>query len=107
MKIEKKQNMLMSVWDRRKEILYGNWSVGDVIENNPTPECEVNDTEWYDGWAWVIYLLLPCIYSLSFIYYYYVLNLLPPQVEYTRNSLLLHNFIIYKISTNKSKKVIK
>ena len=39
----------MSVWDRRKEILYGNGSVGEVIQNNPTPECEVSGTECCDG----------------------------------------------------------
>ena len=42
-------DFLMSVWDRRKEILYGNGLVGDVNQNNPTPECEVNGTECYDG----------------------------------------------------------
>ena len=39
----------MSVWDRRKEILYGKGSIGKVGQNNPTPECEVNGTECYDG----------------------------------------------------------
>ena len=39
----------MSVWDRRKEILYGNGLVVEVSQNNPTPECEVNGTECYDG----------------------------------------------------------
>ena len=39
----------MSVWDRRKEILYGNEIVAEVSQNNPTPECEVNGTEFYDG----------------------------------------------------------
>ena len=38
----------MSFWDRRKEILYGNGSVVEVNQNNPTPECEVNGTECYD-----------------------------------------------------------
>ena len=42
-------DFLMSVWDRRKEILYGNGLVGEVNRNNPTPECEVNGTECYDG----------------------------------------------------------
>ena len=37
----------MSVWDRRKEILYGNGLVGEVNRSNPTPECEVNGTEWH------------------------------------------------------------
>ena len=39
----------MSVWDRRKEILYGNRSIGEVSQNNPTLECEVNGTQCYDG----------------------------------------------------------
>ena len=39
----------MSVWDRRKESLYGNGLVGEGNRNNPTPECEVNGTECYDG----------------------------------------------------------
>ena len=30
-------DLLMSVWDRGKEILYGNGSVGEVSRNNPTP----------------------------------------------------------------------
>ena len=28
-------DFLMSVWDRRKEILYGNGSAGDVIQTTP------------------------------------------------------------------------
>ena len=39
----------MSVWDMNKEILYGNDPVGEVNRNNPTPECEVNGTDCYDG----------------------------------------------------------
>ena len=39
----------MSVWDRRKEILYGNGLVVKINQNNPTLECKVNDTECYDG----------------------------------------------------------
>ena len=39
----------MSVWDRRKEILYRNGSVVEVNQNNPTRECTVNGTECYDG----------------------------------------------------------
>ena len=42
-------NFLMSVWDRRKEILYGNGLVVKVNQNNPTPECEVYGTECYDS----------------------------------------------------------
>ena len=40
----KVRDFLMSVWDRRKEILYGDGLVGEVIQNNLTPECEVNGT---------------------------------------------------------------
>ena len=39
----------MSVWERKKEILYGNGLVGEVNQNNFTPECEVNGTDCYDG----------------------------------------------------------
>ena len=39
----------MSVWDRRKETLYGKGLVGEVNRNNPTPESEVNVTECYGG----------------------------------------------------------
>ena len=39
----------MSVWDRRKEILYRNGLVGEVNCNSPTPEYEVNGTECYSG----------------------------------------------------------
>ena len=43
-------DFLMSVWDRRKESLYGNGSsTGKVSQYNPTPECVVNGTECYDG----------------------------------------------------------
>ena len=42
-------DFLMSVWDRRKEILYGNGLVGEVNRSNPTPECEVNGTKCFDG----------------------------------------------------------
>ena len=37
----------MSVWDRRKEILYGNGLSGEVNRNKLTRECEVNGTECY------------------------------------------------------------
>ena len=49
----------MSVWDRRKEILHGNRLVVEVNQNNPTLEYEVNGTESYDGWVWVIYVAVP------------------------------------------------
>ena len=39
----------LSVWDRRKEILYGNGLLVEVSQNNPTPECKVNGTECYDS----------------------------------------------------------
>ena len=42
-------DFLMSVWDRRKEILYGNGSIGEVSQNNPTPGCVVNGTGCYDS----------------------------------------------------------
>ena len=42
-------DVLMSVWDSRKEILYGNGSIGEVSQNNPTPECVVNGTGCYDS----------------------------------------------------------
>ena len=40
----------MSVWESRKEIMYGNGLVGEINRNNPTPECEFSGTECYDGW---------------------------------------------------------
>ena len=39
----------MSVWDRRQEILHGNGSIGEVSQNNPISEFEVNGTVCYDG----------------------------------------------------------
>ena len=42
-------NFLISVWDKRKDILYGNGSVVEFNQNNPTAECEVNGTKCYDG----------------------------------------------------------
>ena len=39
----------VSVWDRRKEILYTNGSACTAQQNNPTPGCMVNGTECYDG----------------------------------------------------------
>ena len=42
-------NFLMSVWERREEILYGNGLVCEVNQNNPTPECGVSGTKCYDG----------------------------------------------------------
>ena len=37
-------DFLLSVWDRRKEILYGKGSSNYVSQTNPTPECKVNGT---------------------------------------------------------------
>ena len=42
------REILMSVWDRREKILYGNGSVGKVNQNNPTPKCKLKGTECYD-----------------------------------------------------------
>ena len=42
-------DFLMSVWGRRKEILYGNGLVGEVNQSNTIPECEVYGTECYHG----------------------------------------------------------
>ena len=42
-------DFLMSVRDRRKEILYGNGLVDEVVQNNPTPECKVNGTKYYES----------------------------------------------------------
>ena len=39
----------MSVCDWRKEILYSNGSIGEVSQNNPTPECVLNGTGCYDS----------------------------------------------------------
>ena len=41
-------DFLVSVWDRRKEILYGNESVC-MARQDPTPECMVSGTEFHDG----------------------------------------------------------
>ena len=43
-------DFLMSVWNRREEILYGNGSIGEVGRTMyPTPECVVNGTGCYDS----------------------------------------------------------
>ena len=39
----------MSVWNRSNKILYGDGLAFEVNQNHPTPECEVNGTEFYDG----------------------------------------------------------
>ena len=49
-------NFLVSIWDRRKQLLYIDGSACMARQNNPTPlECVVNVTECYDGWVWAIY----------------------------------------------------
>ena len=42
------EDFLLSVWDRRKEILYtcSNRSACEKNQTNPTQECEVNDTDY-------------------------------------------------------------
>ena len=42
-------NFSVSVWDRRREILYGNGLACTARQNKPTPECVVNGSECYDG----------------------------------------------------------
>ena len=42
-------DFLWSIWDRRKEILYGNGTACETGRDNPTRECVVNGTECYDG----------------------------------------------------------
>ena len=44
-------DFLLSVWNRRKEILYGNGQVYEISQTNPTRECDVNGTECYGGWV--------------------------------------------------------
>ena len=40
-------DFLMSVWNKRKELLYGSGLAHIVKRTNPTPECEANGTECY------------------------------------------------------------
>ena len=40
---------LMSVWNKRKEILHSNGNVVEVNQNKPTPEYEVNDIQYYSN----------------------------------------------------------
>ena len=40
-------DFVMSVWGRRKEILYDVRSVGEASQTSPTPECKVKGTECY------------------------------------------------------------
>ena len=42
-------DFLMLIWERRKEILYGDGLAGDVSQNNPTPECKANGSNCYGG----------------------------------------------------------
>ena len=40
----------VSIWDRRKQLLYTDGSACTARQNNPTlPECVVSGTECYDG----------------------------------------------------------
>ena len=59
-------DFLVSIWDRRKQLLYTDGSACKAWQVNPTPlECMVNDTECYDSWVWAIYLLIylcVCVY---------------------------------------------
>ena len=43
------RKILLSFWDRRKEVLYGNGSAYNVGQINPTAECKYNGTECYGG----------------------------------------------------------
>ena len=38
----------ISIWNRRKQLLYTNGSACTTRQNNPTPEGVVNGTECYD-----------------------------------------------------------
>ena len=52
-------DFLVSIWDRRKQVLYTDRSACMAGKNNPTPpECVVNGTEYYDGWMWAISFFL-------------------------------------------------
>ena len=42
-------DFLVSIWDRRKQLLYVSGSAFMTRQNNPTPECVVNGTECYDS----------------------------------------------------------
>ena len=51
----------MSVWGKRKKILYRNGLSGNASQTIPSPECEVNDTESYDSCVLVIYLCIKTV----------------------------------------------
>ena len=55
-------NFLVSIWDRRKQLLYANGSACMAWQNDPTPECVVNGTECYDGRVWAIYYLYVALF---------------------------------------------
>ena len=42
-------DFLVSVWNRRREILCGNGSICEDSRNNPTPECKVSGNESYES----------------------------------------------------------
>ena len=79
---------LMSVWDRRKEILYGNGSNG---RTNSTPECEANGIYCYGSWEWVncyyVIILLVCYFIILYYFILFIYFLL----------YLLFYFIIFLI----------
>ena len=54
-------DFLLSILERRKEILCSNGSASGISETKPTPECKVSSTECYGSWVWTIYLFT-CTY---------------------------------------------
>ena len=48
----------MSVWDRRKEILYGDGSVGEINRNNPA-----YSSVW-GQWHWVLYMMVDLVFFI-------------------------------------------
>ena len=89
----------MSVWDRRKEILYGNGSVGEVSRTSSTPECEVNSTENYDSWmSVIIYEHYPWQRTVNNLYHFeqvYMYTLLIHVVANIVKSYLEHLDVQY------------
>ena len=51
-------DFLVSVWDGRKQLFCIDGAVCMPRQNNPTPECVVNGTEYYDSWVSAIYLFI-------------------------------------------------
>ena len=48
-------DFLLSVWNRRKQLLYIDGSACTARQNNPTSERVVNVTECSSSWLWLIY----------------------------------------------------